>query len=93
MVTGKTDSGFNFSIDIEKLDDMRFIEALAESETTDSPAASIKVLEFMLGKDQKEALYKHLEEENGRVPASKFKQEMEDIMQKAAAKKEEIKNL
>ncbi len=66
MVKGNLKSGFAFEIDVDALNDMRFVEALADVEK--NGLALPKVCEMMLGREQKERLYEHLQDENGRVP-------------------------
>lgn len=66
MRRGKTESGFEFEIDEKKLNDMRFMELLRKAQA--DSLVFPEVLERMLGEDQKEKLYEHLEDENGYVP-------------------------
>ena len=59
---GVTTSGFEFSYDPVVLDDMRFVDTLAEllDEKTDefqTLVCSSKLLTMLLGKEQKERLY------------------------------------
>ena len=88
MVKGKLDSGFPFELDEEMLDDMRFIELL--NATQEDPVKVVDLANFALGKEQKERLYKHLEDENGRVKTQAFSDAMEEIFEKAG---ESVKNL
>lgn len=67
MKTGELANGFKYEIDETKFDDMRFLDALAEADDGD-PLAASRVCTMLLGKDQKKALYKMLQEEDGRVP-------------------------
>lgn len=82
IIYGITDSGFEFTIERTALDDMRLIDALCESEN-DNPLSISKVIQLMLGKNQKEKLYKHIAEENGRVPIDKLVNEVKDIFAKS----------
>ena len=81
MVSGKLDNGFEFEIDEEMLDDMRFIELL--NETYNDPIKVVDLANFALGSDQKERLYKHLENEHGRVKTQVFSDAMAEIFEKA----------
>lgn len=65
MLKGKTKSGFKFEIDETIADDMELIEDIARADKDVSVFPG--VLEKILGKDQKKALYDHLRDENGRV--------------------------
>lgn len=87
MVRGKLENGFEFEIDEEMLDDMRFIELL--SATYNDPVKVIDLANFALGSEQKERLYKHLEDEKGRVKTQAFSDAMEEIFEKAG---ETVKN-
>ena len=66
MVKGKTSTGFEFEIDEQKLDDMEFMDALAEVD--ENPLKFSKVMKMMLGEEQRQRLYDHLRNEDGRVP-------------------------
>ena len=87
MIKGKTKSGFTFEIDPEELNDMEFLEALAE--TSENPLAFPKVCAMLLGKEQKQRLYEHLRNENGKVPIEAVEKEITEIMSSSG---EEIKN-
>ncbi|MBC2575220.1 hypothetical protein [Peptostreptococcus canis] len=81
-LNGKTSTGFEYEIDVDKLDDMNFIELLSEVDS--NPILLPKIIEFMLGKDGKKKLYEHVSEENGRVSIKKIEQEMADIIKSQA---------
>lgn len=78
MISGRTKSGFEFEIDPDLLDDMEFIDLLAEA--NDNGLLLPKVLEFILGKEQKKALYEHLRGENGKVSRSRVDEEAGEII-------------
>lgn len=65
-IKGVTRSGFDFTIDQDLLDDMELIELLAEA-MGENPFVFPKVIEKLLGKEQKQALYAFLKEKDGRV--------------------------
>ena len=83
---GVTTTGFEFSYDPIVLDDMRFVDTLAEllDEKTDefqTLVCSSRLLTMLLGKDQKERLYDHIAAKNGgRVPYSALEPEIQQIM-------------
>lgn len=77
----KTSSGFQCEIDTEVLDDMEILELLLESE--EHPEHSLiyfnKIAKKMMGEETKNRLYDHLRDESGRVKASKFAKEFNEI--------------
>lgn len=87
MKTVKLKNGFEVKVEPDELNDMYFVEALADIET--DVLALPKVMKMMLGDEQKKALYKSLEDENGRVPIEAITDAITEIMTKAG---EESKN-
>lgn len=87
MRRGKTESGFEFEINEQDLDDMEFLELLAKSQN--DALAFPAVLERLLGSEQKKALYDHLRNESGRVPVEATADIVAEIMTIAG---EETKN-
>lgn len=75
---GKTRSGFEFEVDADVMDDMYMIEAIADT-MNDNPIALSKVCTMLFGKEQKERLYKHLEDEKGKVRVEKIGEEIVDV--------------
>lgn len=69
MRTGKLSNGFEYEVDEAGFDDMRFLDALADADEGD-PLAASRVGTMLLGKDQKKALYKMLQGEDGKVPVA-----------------------
>lgn len=68
MVKGETKSGFKFELDDEAMDDIEFVELLAESE--ENPSVIPKILKIVLGEKQYAGLKDHLRNDKGRVPMS-----------------------
>lgn len=66
MRKGTTESGFTFEVDEEELNDMEFVELLADAQ--EDSLMFPRLIERMLGKDQKKALYDHIRNKKGRVP-------------------------
>lgn len=64
---GTLENGFVYEVDENVLDDMRLVDAIAEAEG-ENPLKVSKVVTMVLGDEQKERLYKSLENETGRVP-------------------------
>jgi len=87
MKTVKLTNGFEVKVEPDELNDMYFVEALADIES--DVLALPKVMKMMLGDEQKKALYKSLEDENGRVPIEAITDAITEIMTKAG---EESKN-
>ena len=91
MVKGTSKSGFEFEYDINRLDDMRFVDVMAvvvspDTEFFDKVAASSQLTEMLLGKELKGKLYKHIgAKHDGRVPRAALEAELEEMM-KAAGK-------
>lgn len=81
MLSGVTESGFEFEIDEEALDDMEYLEALAEAE--DDSTRFPRVIEMTLGKEGKKRLYDHVRNEKGRASATKAIAEFTEILEKA----------
>lgn len=80
MLKGRTVTGFEFEIDENLVDDMRFIDALAEMDSGSLIAVS-KVASLMFDAEQKQRLYNHLAElsEDGRVHTEPFIKEIIEI--------------
>ena len=81
MIEGKTNSGFEFHIDEDNLDDMEFIDALRELKEGDMTSLS-NVADFILGAEQKKALYEHLKanDEKHKVRLKAFSEEVMFIL-------------
>lgn len=78
MITGKTDSGFEFEISEKALDNMELVDALADAQD-DDPLAVSKVCTLFLGKDLKKKLYAFLRTEDGRVPVERVTKTIMEI--------------
>jgi len=79
MLSGRTKSGFEFEIDPDLLDDMEFIDLLAEA--SDNGLLLPKILVFILGEEQKKALYEHLRGKNGKVSRAKVDETAGEIIE------------
>lgn len=87
-IKGITTSGFNFILDTEAMNDMRVIEALAEVEKG-NVLCVVDLIKLMLGAKQKEELYKHVADKEGKVSPELCMNEIKEIFEKAG---EEVKN-
>lgn len=79
-ITGKTASGFAFSLPADAADNMELLDALAEA-MDEKPLAISRVCRIFLGEDTRAALYEHLRAPDGRVPAAAAMQELTEIFQ------------
>lgn len=78
MLTGNTKSGFQFKIEDQALDDYEILEMLTEID--DGNGALVpKMIERLLGKEQKEALKEHLRNKEGKVSTRNMMIEVMDI--------------
>lgn len=76
MIKGKTESGFEFEIEKEALDDYELLEALSKVDKGEYGCIT-EVVTLLLGEKQKENLKEHIRK-NGRVSANKM---IEEVMQ------------
>ncbi|MBR3124620.1 MAG: hypothetical protein IKF42_04215 [Mogibacterium sp.] len=79
-----TSSGFKCKLEPARMDDMRIFDNIVviESDTSDFEKlkASVQLFETLLGKKQKDALYKHLEKTEGQARTASFRRELNDIL-------------
>lgn len=66
MIKGTTASGFTFELDETKVNDMRVIDAMVETEAGNIGGIS-KLITLLFDKQQKTDLYAICADENGRV--------------------------
>ena len=87
MKTGTTSNGFPFRFDETRADDMRFVDLIVlvsdeEASEFDKLAAASKMIEMLLGKEQKAALFAHIGKSyGGRVPFAEVEKALTEIMQ------------
>lgn len=96
MRKGITSTGFAYEFDETRLDDMRFVDILAEVLSEETPefdkiTGASKLITLLLGKDMKRALYEHIgkDYEDGRVPRAALENALAEIM---SAEKDAEKN-
>lgn len=80
MFTGKTSTGFEFSLQDEVLDDYELLETLQDIDGGDY-GKTTKMVTMLLGQAQKDALKDHVRSENGRVSAQKMLAEVMEIFE------------
>lgn len=78
-MTGKTKSGFAFTLEDDVLEDMELLDAMAEIGET--PTGVSKTVLKLLGKQQRKALYDHLRDDKGKVRPEKVTNELIDIFE------------
>lgn len=79
MITGKTRTGFEFSIEDDWFDDMELMDDLVEADKGNTLSV-ISACKRLLGSEQKSKLYEHCRDEKGKVRAQVLTNEMSDIV-------------
>ena len=77
MIAGKTSSGFEFKIQEHVLDNMELLDAIVEAD--ENHAMITKIVNMILGKEEKKRLYDHLRTEKGNVPIMSVAAEVAEI--------------
>lgn len=93
-ITGKTKSGFEYSINSELTNDYRVIKAIAKLDSKDELegiTSSINLVELLLG-DNAEKLEQHVAKKDGTVPIDDMMKEIGEILS-ALGQDEHTKNL
>lgn len=85
-IEGKTVDGFKFSYPEENADDMELLEMLGKLDDGDLTPLP-KVLERMLGADQKKDLYEYYRKIDGRVSIKRMAEVMGEIFNASSAGK------
>lgn len=78
MITGKTSTGFEFSVDPNAVNDMRFLEALTDVDGGNI-MATVTLCRLLLDDDQRKRLYSHVEKD-GRAPIDDVLKEIKEIL-------------
>lgn len=87
MITGKTESGFEFELDEGSLDDYELLEDICDMDNGD-PLKITAIAKRLLGKEQMQALKEHVRNEEGRVSAARVTEEIAQIF----SSQSEVKN-
>lgn len=85
MISGKTKTGFEYTISEEALSDYEILELMAQVQKDDI-FAIFELIKRLLGEDQKDRLKEHCRV-NGRVPISAINDEIVDIFSNDSLKK------
>lgn len=75
----KTKSGFEYELEPEKLNDMRLIDLLASDE--EDMTVISKIVSLLFNKKDKDRLYAHVAETDGRIPADRIADEVSEIFE------------
>lgn len=78
MMKGKTSSGFEYEIDEKALDDMRILDMVVAISNGDLTQLS-PLMTKVLGNDQREKLYEHIEKRYGRASIKAVSDELTEI--------------
>ena len=87
MKTGKTSTGFEFTLEDDVLDDYELLETLTAVDKGEYGQIT-EMVERLLGKEQKEKLKEHVRNNNGKVSAAKLL----DVVREIFDASNEIKN-
>lgn len=77
MIKGTTESGFNYEIPDERLNNYELLECIAELD--EEPLFLTKVVNLLLGNDQAKLLKEHVRTEDGTVPMDTMSNEIIEI--------------
>lgn len=98
IITGKTKSGFKFTVESKRLGDIRFIEALTSYDEASDKLTQLKsaneLRKIMLGKDEKKLL-DHIHDLHGDedlIPMDEVTNTLIEIIQIMKEKSGEVKN-
>lgn len=80
MVEGTTKSGFVFAVDPDVFGDAEFLEDFVELRDGTDGLRFFRILDRMLGKDQKKRLYDHVRNDGGKVTVNALAPEFSDII-------------
>ena len=78
MITGKTKSGFEYTLDDNVTDDYELLELLIDIDNGQYTGIT-DMVQRLLGDEQKEQLKEHLRRENGRISTKEMLAEVMEI--------------
>lgn len=79
MIKGKTSIGFEYEIAEDVLNNYELVEAIGELDT--NPLAIAKIVNLLLGNEQKNALKEAVRDENGIVSVTELTNQITEIFQ------------
>ena len=80
MIQGKTESGFQYELNDNVLNNMELVDAIADLDDRGSLFALSRVCLLLVGKEQRKLLYDHVRTEDGRVPNNDVEREVIEIL-------------
>lgn len=95
MITGKTSSGFEFSVSENLKTDFRFVAAYADTQSDsegEQAKGLVQLLNVVLGKNGAAALQRHVALEDGTVPIKQLMAELGEIIRAASESDGAVKN-
>lgn len=78
MITGKTESGFEYKLEDDATDDYELLEILIDIDKGNYIGIT-DMVERLLGNEQKEKLKEHLRKENGKISTKQMLKEIMEI--------------
>ena len=78
MITGTTSTGFTFELEDETFDDYELLETLQEIDNGNE-ALVVRMVDILLGREQKERLKAHIRGANGKVSVTGMMREVTEI--------------
>lgn len=85
MITGKTATGFEYTIDDDAMDDYELLESLVKVDRGDVSCIT-DAINHLLGENEKKRLIEHVRAKSGRASAKSMVAEFREIMNAAGAK-------
>lgn len=82
---GETKSGFKYTVTMAALNNYELLEELNGLES--NPLKIVRVVDLLLGTEQKKNLLEHLRDEDGTVPTEKVNNEITEIFESIKIKK------
>lgn len=82
MICGKTDSGFEFTLEEEVLDNYELLETLAEIDKGNYGKLT-EMTTLLLGEEQKDSLKEHVRNDKGKISIKKMMDEISEIFKSA----------
>lgn len=79
MIKGTTESGLDFEVDENKVNDMRVIDAMVEAEGGSLSAVS-RLITLVFTPEMKAKIYEHVKTEDGRSPIQDVLQVVFEIL-------------
>lgn len=76
-IKGTTESGFKYIIKASSYNNFELLDTI--NEIDENPLLLPKLLQMLLGTEQKKKLYEHVREEDGTVPTTKIEKEIIEI--------------